>query len=42
MLIYVPLAVAQAAMQSGVARNKLDLVEYRNRLEETVGDLASL
>jgi malate dehydrogenase (oxaloacetate-decarboxylating)(NADP+) len=41
-LIYVPLAVAQAAMESGVARLKLDLVEYRKRLEETVGDIASL
>ncbi len=40
-LIYVPLAVAQAAMESGVARVKLDLVEYRKRLEETVGDIAS-
>ena len=41
MLVYVPLAVAQAAMESGVARTKLDLVEYRKRLEETVGDIAS-
>jgi len=40
-LIYVPLAVAQAAMESGVARVKLDLVEYRKRLEERVGDIAS-
>jgi malate dehydrogenase (oxaloacetate-decarboxylating)(NADP+) len=40
-LIYVPLAVAQAAMDSGVARVKLDLVEYRKRLEERVGDIAS-
>jgi malate dehydrogenase (oxaloacetate-decarboxylating)(NADP+) len=39
MLIYVPLAVAQAAMESGVARLKLDLVEYRKQLEERVGGL---
>jgi len=38
-LIYVPLAVAQAAMESGVARRKLDLVAYRQRLEETVANL---
>jgi malate dehydrogenase (oxaloacetate-decarboxylating)(NADP+) len=42
MLIYVPLAVAQAAMESGVARRKVDLVAYRKRLEETVGHLANL
>jgi malate dehydrogenase (oxaloacetate-decarboxylating)(NADP+) len=41
-LIYVPLAIAQAAMESGVARVKVDLVEYRKRLEERVGDIASL
>ena len=40
--IYVPLAVAQAAMESGVARTKVDLVEYRKHLEERVGDLAGL
>ncbi|HEX5066755.1 MAG TPA: malic enzyme-like NAD(P)-binding protein [Myxococcota bacterium] len=40
MLIYVPLAVAQAAMESGVARRKVDLVAYRQRLEETIGHLA--
>jgi malate dehydrogenase (oxaloacetate-decarboxylating)(NADP+) len=39
MLIYVPLAVAQAAMESGVARLKIDLVEYRKQLEERVGGL---
>jgi malate dehydrogenase (oxaloacetate-decarboxylating)(NADP+) len=42
MLIYVPLAVAEAAMRSGVARLKLDLAEYKRRLEETVGALANL
>jgi len=40
--IFVPLAVAQAAMESGVARTKVDLVEYRKHLEERVGDLAGL
>jgi len=38
-LQYVPLAVAQAAIESGVARQKLDLAEYRRRLEETVANL---
>jgi malate dehydrogenase (oxaloacetate-decarboxylating)(NADP+) len=42
MLVYVPLAVAEAAMRSGVARLKLDLAEYKRRLEETVGALANL
>jgi malate dehydrogenase (oxaloacetate-decarboxylating)(NADP+) len=38
-LMYVPVAVAQAAMDSGVARQKLDLADYRRRLEETVANL---
>ena len=38
-LMYVPVAVAQAAMESGVARRKLDLADYRRRLEETVANL---
>jgi malate dehydrogenase (oxaloacetate-decarboxylating)(NADP+) len=38
-LMYVPVAVAQAAMESGVARQKLDLAEYTRRLEETVANL---
>jgi malate dehydrogenase (oxaloacetate-decarboxylating)(NADP+) len=38
-LTYVPVAVAQAAMESGVARQKLDLADYRRRLEETVANL---
>ena len=38
-LMYVPVAVAQAAMESGVARLKLDLAEYTHRLEETVANL---
>ena len=42
LLIYVPLAVAQAAMGSGVAQEKVDLVDYHNRLEERVGTIATL
>ena len=38
-LLYVPLAVAQAAIESGVARKKLDLAAYRHQLEETVAQL---
>jgi len=38
-LSYVAPAVAQAAMESGVARRKVDLVEYANRLDQTIGDL---
>jgi malate dehydrogenase (oxaloacetate-decarboxylating)(NADP+) len=38
-LMYVPVAVAQAAMETGVARQKLDLADYRRRLEETVANL---
>jgi malate dehydrogenase (oxaloacetate-decarboxylating)(NADP+) len=40
-LLYVAPAVAQAAMDSGVARLKLDLAEYGKRLEQTVGVLAN-
>ena len=32
-------AVARAAMESGVARLKLDLADYTRRLEETVANL---
>jgi malate dehydrogenase (oxaloacetate-decarboxylating)(NADP+) len=42
MLIYLPLAVAQAAMESGVARRKVDLADYRKHLEQRVGDLTGL
>jgi malate dehydrogenase (oxaloacetate-decarboxylating)(NADP+) len=38
-LMYVPVAVAQAAMDSGVARQKLDIADYRRRLEATVANL---
>jgi malate dehydrogenase (oxaloacetate-decarboxylating)(NADP+) len=41
-LIFVAPAVAQAAMDSGVARRKVDTVEYTKRLEQTVGVLANL
>jgi len=41
-LQYVAPAVAQAAMDSGVARTKLDIGEYRARLEQTATDLARL
>jgi malate dehydrogenase (oxaloacetate-decarboxylating)(NADP+) len=38
-LMYVPVAVAQAAIDSGVARQKLDIADYRHRLEATVANL---
>jgi malate dehydrogenase (oxaloacetate-decarboxylating)(NADP+) len=41
-LLYVAPAVAQAAMESGVARAPVDLREYKKRLEQTVGDIAAL
>jgi malate dehydrogenase (oxaloacetate-decarboxylating)(NADP+) len=39
-LMFVAPAVAKAAMDTGVAREKLDLVEYSSRLEQIIGDLA--
>ena len=41
-LLYVAPAVAQAAMESGVARKPIDLLEYEKRLDLTVTDLAKL
>jgi malate dehydrogenase (oxaloacetate-decarboxylating)(NADP+) len=41
MLIYVAPAVAKAAMDSGVARTKIDLVDYARHLEQIVGALAT-
>jgi malate dehydrogenase (oxaloacetate-decarboxylating)(NADP+) len=41
-LIYVAPAVAKAAMDTGVARKKIDLVRYGHRLEQIVGDVANL
>ena len=38
-LTYVAPAVAQAAMETGVARQPVDLEEYRSRLEKTVLEL---
>lgn len=41
-LLYVSPAVAQAAVESGVARKTLDLAAYGQQLEETLTDLAQL
>ncbi len=41
-LLYVAPAVAHAAMETGVARVKVDIGEYQKRLEQTVGDISSL
>ncbi len=41
-LLHVAPAVAEAAMETGVAREPLDLAEYRRRLETTLGELAAL
>jgi malate dehydrogenase (oxaloacetate-decarboxylating)(NADP+) len=41
-LLYVAPAVAQAAMDSGVAREPLDIIEYGHRLQEMIGDIATL
>jgi malate dehydrogenase (oxaloacetate-decarboxylating)(NADP+) len=41
-LTYVAPAVAQAAMDTGVARSPIDIAEYGARLHEMVGDLANL
>ena len=41
-LQYVAPAVAQAAMESGVARQTVDLREYEDRLLSTVGEIAKL
>ncbi len=41
-LLYVAPAVAQAAMESGVARQTVDLAEYERRLETIVGNLTNL
>ncbi len=41
-LLYVAPAVAQAAIDSGVARHPLDLREYERRLIHMVGDIANL
>jgi len=41
-LLYVAPAVAQAAMDSGVARKPIDIREYESRLHQMVGDIAKL
>jgi malate dehydrogenase (oxaloacetate-decarboxylating)(NADP+) len=41
-LLYVAPAVAKAAMDSGVAREPIDLLEYEKRLNQTIGEIASL
>jgi len=41
-LQYVAPAVAQAAMESGVARNPIDLREYEERLLRTAGEISHL
>jgi malate dehydrogenase (oxaloacetate-decarboxylating)(NADP+) len=38
-LLFVAPAVAKAAMDTGVAREKIDLVDYSARLEQIIGDL---
>ena len=41
-LLHVAPAVAAAAMETGVARHPIDLIEYRARLEQTLDALATL
>ncbi|MCH2187796.1 hypothetical protein MK280_18225 [Myxococcota bacterium] len=41
-LLYVAPAVAQAAMETGVARRPIDLADYEHRLQQMVGDIANL
>jgi malate dehydrogenase (oxaloacetate-decarboxylating)(NADP+) len=41
-LLYVPPAVAQAAMDSGVARAPIEIGDYAQRLVHMVGDIAKL
>ena len=41
-LLFVAPAVAQAAMDSGVATQPIDLKEYETRLQQMLGEIASL
>jgi malate dehydrogenase (oxaloacetate-decarboxylating)(NADP+) len=41
-LMYVAPAVALAAMESGVARKTISIPEYRERLVQRLGEIASL
>ncbi|MPZ22240.1 MAG: hypothetical protein GEU28_01550 [Dehalococcoidia bacterium] len=40
-LLYVAPAVAQAAMDTGVARVNVDMIAYQKRLQQMIGDLGS-
>jgi malate dehydrogenase (oxaloacetate-decarboxylating)(NADP+) len=40
-LLYVPPAVAQAAMETGVARRPVDIREYEQRLQHMIGDITN-
>ncbi len=41
-LLYVAPAVALAAMETGVARKKIDILDYRERLVQRLGEISSL
>jgi malate dehydrogenase (oxaloacetate-decarboxylating)(NADP+) len=41
-LLYVAPAVAHAAMETGVARKKIDVLEYRERLVQRLGEISGL
>ena len=41
-LSYVAPAVAQAAIETGVARNPLNMIEYESQLQRTISDLANM
>jgi malate dehydrogenase (oxaloacetate-decarboxylating)(NADP+) len=41
-LLYVAPAVAQAAMDSGVAREPVDIRDYEKKLQQIIGDIARL
>ena len=41
-LLFVAPAVAEAAMESGVARKQIDLAEYAKRLQQMIGDISVL
>jgi malate dehydrogenase (oxaloacetate-decarboxylating)(NADP+) len=41
-LLFVAPAVAQAAMETGVARKPVDLKDYQQRLRQTIGEISHL
>ena len=41
-LLYVAPAVAQAAMDTGVARRKVDIADYQKQLEQRIGEISAL